>query len=55
MRSTSSFAAKGAKSAEELNKEYAEKVLEQYGGNRSRAAEVLGISRTGLWRILKEE
>jgi transcriptional regulator with PAS, ATPase and Fis domain len=40
---------------EEMNREYAEKVLEQYGGNRSRAAEVLGISRTSLWRILKEE
>ena len=40
---------------EELNKDYAEKVVELYGGNRSRAAEVLGISRTSLWRILKEE
>jgi len=40
---------------EELNKEYAEKVLELYGGNRSKAAEMLGISRTSLWRILKEE
>jgi two-component system response regulator HydG len=40
---------------EELNKDYAEKVLEYYGGNRSKTAEVLGISRTSLWRILKEE
>jgi DNA-binding NtrC family response regulator len=40
---------------EELSKDYAEKVLEYYGGNRSKAAEVLGISRTSLWRILKEE
>jgi two-component system response regulator HydG len=39
---------------EELNKEYAGKVLEMYGGNKSKAAEVLGISRTSLWRILKE-
>jgi two-component system response regulator HydG len=39
---------------DELNKEYAEKVLEMYGGNKSKAAEVLGISRTSLWRILKE-
>jgi DNA-binding NtrC family response regulator len=39
---------------EEMNKDYAEKVLEMYGGNRSKAAEVLGISRTSLWRILKE-
>jgi two-component system, NtrC family, response regulator HydG len=40
---------------EELNKDYAEKVLEYYGGNRSKTAEVLGISRTSLWRILKED
>jgi len=40
---------------DELNKEYAEKVLDMVGGNRSRAAELLGISRTTLWRVLKEE
>jgi len=45
----------GIKTLEEISKEYAEKVLEYVGGNRSRAAEVLGISRTSLWRILKEE
>jgi transcriptional regulator with PAS, ATPase and Fis domain len=39
---------------EELNKDYAEKILEMYGDNKSKAAEVLGISRTNLWRILKE-
>ncbi len=43
------------KTIEELNKDYAEKVLDLFGGNRSKAAEVLGISRTSLWRILKEE
>ncbi|HEX9020548.1 MAG TPA: sigma-54 dependent transcriptional regulator [Nitrospirota bacterium] len=43
------------KTIEELNKEYAEKVLDLFGGNKSKAAEVLGISRTSLWRILKEE
>jgi len=43
------------KTIEELNKEYAESVIELYGGNKSKAAEVLGISRTSLWRILKEE
>lgn len=42
------------KTIEELNKEYAETVIELYGGNKSKAAEVLGISRTSLWRILKE-
>ncbi len=40
---------------DELTKDYAEKVLEHTGGNRSRTAELLGISRTSLWRILKEE
>ena len=43
------------KSIDELNKEYAEKVVEMSGGNKSKAAEMLGISRTSLWRILKEE
>ncbi|MCL5023785.1 MAG: sigma-54 dependent transcriptional regulator [Nitrospirae bacterium] len=40
---------------DELNREYAEKVLELVGGNKSKAAELLGISRTTLWRVLKEE
>jgi transcriptional regulator with PAS, ATPase and Fis domain len=43
------------KTIEELNKEYAENVLDLFGGNKSKAAEVLGISRTSLWRILKQE
>jgi two-component system response regulator HydG len=43
------------KTIDELNKEYAEKVLDLLDGNRSKAAETLGISRTSLWRILKEE
>ena len=43
------------KSIDELNKDYAEKVVEMLGGNKSKAAELLGISRTSLWRILKEE
>ncbi|HYQ47753.1 MAG TPA: sigma 54-interacting transcriptional regulator, partial [Thermodesulfovibrionales bacterium] len=38
---------------EELNREYAEKILEFVDQNRSKAAELLGISRTSLWRILK--
>lgn len=38
----------------ELDKEYAEKVLEFADGNKSKAAELLGISRTSLWRILKK-
>jgi len=40
---------------DEMNRRYAEKVIELVGGNRSKAAELLGISRTSLWRILKEE
>jgi two-component system, NtrC family, response regulator HydG len=43
------------KSINELNREYAVKVVEMFGGNKSKAAELLGISRTSLWRILKEE
>lgn len=41
------------KTMDELNREYAEKVLELADGNKSKAAELLGISRTSLWRILK--
>ena len=39
----------------ELTKAYAGRVLDLVGGNKSKAAEMLGISRTSLWRILKEE
>lgn len=42
------------KTIDELNKEYAEKVLELSEGNKSKAADILGISRTSLWRILKK-
>ncbi|RJQ47135.1 MAG: sigma-54-dependent Fis family transcriptional regulator [Nitrospiraceae bacterium] len=43
------------KTADELIKEYAEKVLKMFNGNRTKAAEILGMSRTSLWKILKEE
>jgi len=43
------------KTMDELSKEYAENVVEMLGGNKSKAAELLGISRTSLWRILKED
>lgn len=43
------------KTMDELNREYAEKILDMVGGNKSRAAELLGISRTTLWRVLKDE
>ncbi len=38
---------------DELTREYAERVVEMVGGNKSQAAELLGISRTSLWRILR--
>lgn len=45
---------KKIKTIDELNKEYAEKVLEFVEDNKSKASELLGISRTSLWRILKK-
>ncbi len=43
------------KTLDEVNKKYAQKVVDMFGGNKSKAAELLGISRTSLWRILKEQ
>ncbi len=43
------------KKLDEISKDYAEKVLEYAEGNKSRAAEILGISRTSLWRILSNK
>jgi len=40
------------KNLDEISKDYADKVLEYCEGNKSKAAELLGISRTSLWRIL---
>ncbi|MBM4087365.1 MAG: sigma-54-dependent Fis family transcriptional regulator [Planctomycetes bacterium] len=37
---------------EELEMEYIQQVLESCGGNRKRAAEILGISTVSLWRRL---
>ena len=42
------------KTIDEINKEYAEKVLEFADDNKSKAAGLMGISRTSLWRILKK-
>jgi DNA-binding NtrC family response regulator len=39
-------------SLDELSRRHARKVLEQVGGNRVRAAEILGISRATLYRLL---
>ncbi len=40
---------------DEVVKEYAEKVINMLGGNKTKAAELLGISRTSLWKILRED
>ena len=38
----------------ELEQEYVQKVLSHVAGNKSRAAQVLGIDRVSLWRKLKK-
>ncbi|MEJ2642873.1 MAG: sigma 54-interacting transcriptional regulator [Desulfosarcinaceae bacterium] len=38
----------------ELEKHYIVEVLEALGGNKSKTAEILGISRAALWRKLKQ-
>jgi len=43
------------RSIEEMNRQYARTIVEMLGGNRTEAARLLGISRTSLWRLLKEE
>ena len=39
----------------ELEKDYIREVLKSTGGNRNEAANILGISRTSLWRKLKDD
>jgi len=43
------------KPLEQLDRDYARYVVETLGGNKTEAARLLGISRTSLWRMLKEE
>ena len=38
----------------ELEKQHILKVLSNTGGNKTKAAELLGIARVSLWRKLKE-
>ena len=45
---------KGFVSLEEIENEYIGWVLSQTGGNKSRAAQILGIDRASLWRKLKK-
>jgi DNA-binding NtrC family response regulator len=40
---------------DELSRRYAERVLRDAGGNKTRAAEALGIDRKTLSRLLREE
>jgi DNA-binding NtrC family response regulator len=40
---------------DELNRRYAERMLREAGGNKTRAAEALGIDRKTLSRLLREE
>jgi transcriptional regulator with PAS, ATPase and Fis domain len=40
---------------EEVRNKHIQKVLEACGGNRVRAAQLLGIGRTSLYRYLKRE
>jgi DNA-binding NtrC family response regulator len=42
-------------SLKELEKKYALKVLQETGGNKKKASEILGIDRTTLYRILEKE
>ncbi len=42
-------------SLEDLTRRYAERVLRESGGNKTRAAEALGIDRKTLSRLLREE
>jgi DNA-binding NtrC family response regulator len=49
------IAADRVKTLEELNRDYAAKVLEHVEHNKQKAAALLGISRTSLWRLLRKE
>ncbi len=44
-----------AMTLEEVKRWYVAKVLEEAGGNKLRAAEILGIDRRTLYRILERQ
>jgi DNA-binding NtrC family response regulator len=39
---------------DQLERQHARRVLDHVGGNKARAAQVLGISRTHLYQLLKK-
>jgi two-component system response regulator AtoC len=47
-------ATKTFKTLAEMEKKYILEVLEATGGNKSKTAKLLGISRAALWRKLKQ-
>jgi transcriptional regulator with PAS, ATPase and Fis domain len=48
-----SIDAERIKSLDEVIQEHVENVVRHFGGNRTKAASSLGISRTSLWKLLK--
>jgi transcriptional regulator of acetoin/glycerol metabolism len=51
--SISSVEGRGWPSLEEKNREYIQQVLMLTDGRRGEAAEILGLPRTTLWRMMK--
>lgn len=45
---------KRLKSLEEMEKDYIQQIMQETGGNKTRAAEILRIDRVSLWRKLKK-
>jgi two-component system response regulator HydG len=45
----------GLRSLEEMDRRYARRIVNRLGGNKVKAAEVLGISRATLYRMLSDE
>lgn len=43
------------KTVDDVVREHAVRVVKMLGGNKSKAAKLLGISRTSLWKILRED
>jgi DNA-binding NtrC family response regulator len=52
-RPVGAHSAEDLRTLEEVSKHHILEVLEQTGGNKTRAAEILGINRTSLWRMIQ--